>query len=99
MSLFVPALIGNFAFLRLVRSLRLLRSYIVVRELRRHLGLFARNEEVIFSALNLLVFIFLVTATVYEFQVSVNDSINNYADALNKPGARPFDITGRPTSR
>ena len=33
-SLFVPALIGNFAFLRLVRSLRLMRSYIVVRELR-----------------------------------------------------------------
>ena len=81
-SLFVPALIGNFAFLRLVRSLRLLRSYIVVRELRRHLGFFVKNEEVIFSALNLLVFIFLVTATVYEFQVPVNDSINNYVDAL-----------------
>ena len=81
-SLFVPALIGNFAFLRLVRSLRLLRSYIVVRELRRHLRFFVKNEEVIFSALNLLVFIFLVTATVYEFQVPVNDSINNYVDAL-----------------
>ncbi len=81
-SLFVPALIGNFAFLRLVRSLRLLRSYILVRELRRHFPFFVKNEEVIFSALNLLVFIFLVTATVYEFQVPVNDSINNYVDAL-----------------
>ena len=81
-SLFVPALIGNFAFLRLARSLRLLRSYVVVKELRRHSRFFAKNEEVIFSALNLLVFIFVVTATVYEFQVSVNDSINNYIDAL-----------------
>jgi voltage-gated potassium channel len=81
-SLFVPALIGNFAFLRLVRSLRLLRSYIVARELRRHSRFFVKNEDVIFSALNLLVFIFVVTATVYEFQVPVNDSINNYVDAL-----------------
>lgn len=81
-SLFVPALIGSFAFLRLVRSLRLLHSYVVVRQLRSHVRFFARNEDVIFSALNLLVFIFVVTATVYEFQVSVNDSINNYIDAL-----------------
>jgi voltage-gated potassium channel len=81
-SLFVPALVGNFAFLRVVRSLRLLRSYIVARELRRYSQFFAKNEEVIFSALNLLVFIFVVTAIVYEFQVPVNDSINNYVDAL-----------------
>lgn len=81
-SLFVPALVGNFAFLRLVRSLRLMRSYIVARQLRMHSRFFARNEDVLFSALNLLVFIFIVTATVYEFQVSVNDSINNYVDAL-----------------
>ena len=81
-SLFVPALIGNFAFLRLVRSLRLLRSYIVVRELRSVSQVFAKNEDVLFSALNLIVFIFVVTATVYEFQVPVNDSINNYVDAL-----------------
>lgn len=81
-SLFVPALVGNFAFLRLVRSLRLMRSYIIVRQLRRHIRFFANNEDVIFSALNLLVFIFVVTATVYEFQVGINDSINNYVDAL-----------------
>ena len=81
-SLFVPALVGNFAFLRLVRSLRLMRSYIVVRELRDVSKFFAKNEDVIFSALNLLVFIFVVTATVYELQVPVNESINNYVDAL-----------------
>ena len=81
-SLFIPALIGNFAFLRLVRSLRLLRSYVVARELREVSPFFERNEEVIISTLNLLVFIFVVTAAVYVLQVPVNDSINNYIDAL-----------------
>ncbi len=81
-SLFVPALIGNFAFLRLARSLRLLRSYVLARELREYSSFFAKNEEVIFSSLNLLVFIFVVTAAVYVLQVPVNPSINNYVDAL-----------------
>lgn len=81
-SLFMPALIGSFAFLRLVRSLRLMRSYIVARQLRRQSRFFARNEDVIFSVLNLVVFIFIVTAAVFVLQVKVNDSINNYVDAL-----------------
>jgi voltage-gated potassium channel len=81
-SLFVPALVGNFTFLRLVRSLRLMRSYVVARQLRRHSTFFARNEDVIFSVLNLLVFVFVVTAIVYVLQVQVNDSISNYVDAL-----------------
>ena len=81
-SLFIPALIGSFAFLRLVRSLRLMRSYVIVRHLRGLSRFFARNEEIIFSALNLVVFIFVVTAAVYVLQVPVNDSINNYTDAL-----------------
>lgn len=81
-SLFVPALVGNFAFLRLVRSLRLLRSYVVARELREYSKFFSKNEDVIFSTLNLIVFIFVVTAAVFVLQVQVNDSINNYVDAL-----------------
>ena len=31
-SLFIPELIGNFAFLRLVRALRLMRTYAVLRQ-------------------------------------------------------------------
>lgn len=81
-SLYVPALIGNFVFLRLVRSLRLLRSYTVAQQLRAQSQFFARNEDVIFSVLNLAVFIFVVTAAVFVLQVEVNDSINNYIDAL-----------------
>jgi voltage-gated potassium channel len=81
-SLFVPALIGNFVFLRLIRSLRLLRTYAVARELRKRSHFFARNEDVILSVLNLMVFIFIVTAAVFVLQVQANDSINNYVDAL-----------------
>ena len=81
-SLFFPALLGNFAFLRIVRSLRLLRSYVVVRQLRAHSHFFAHNEDVIFSALNLIVFMFVVAAAVFVIQAPVNESINNYIDAL-----------------
>jgi hypothetical protein len=61
-SLLIPAMTGSFVFLRVLRALRLMRSYFVVRELRRHSKFFARNEEIIFSALNLLVFVFIVSA-------------------------------------
>lgn len=82
LSLFLPTVFGNFAFLRVVRAIRLLRSYSVSNELKQHFRFFARNEEIIFSALNLLVFIFLVTAFVYVLQQEQNDDINNYVDAL-----------------
>jgi voltage-gated potassium channel len=59
-----------------------MRSYVVLRQLRSHSRFFAKNEEVIYSAINLFVFIFIVTAAVFVLQVEVNDSINNYIDAL-----------------
>lgn len=81
-SLFMPSVIGSFAFLRVVRSLRLLRSYLVLRELRNHSKFVRRNEEVLFSGVNLLMFIFIVTAFVFVLQAQSNPSINNYVDAL-----------------
>lgn len=81
-SLLLPAVIGNFAFLRVLRALRLARSYVITRRLRTRSKFFARNEDVIFSTLNLLVFIFVVTAIVYVLQAETNPSINNYIDAL-----------------
>jgi voltage-gated potassium channel len=81
-SLLLPAIIGNFAFLRVIRALRLARSYVITRELRRQSRFFARNEDVIFSALNLIVFIFVVAAFVFVLQAETNPDINNYIDAL-----------------
>ena len=81
-TLIVPALIENFAFLRVLRAVRLLRSYHVLRELRSQYPVFKRNEEVIQSTINLGVFVFVVTALVYVLQVHSNPNINNYIDAL-----------------
>jgi voltage-gated potassium channel len=81
-SLFGAALFGNFAFLRVLRALRLLRSYHVLRDLRRRSPLFKRNEEVVQSVINLFVFVFVVTALVYVLQAGRNPAIHNYVDAL-----------------
>ncbi|MED5534769.1 MAG: ion channel [Pseudomonadota bacterium] len=81
-SLFIPMLLGNLAFLRIVRTLRLLRSYVVIQKLRQQSRFFSRNEDVISSAMNLAVFIFVVAAVVFVFQAPVNSAINNYIDAL-----------------
>jgi voltage-gated potassium channel len=82
MTLLAPAFLENFAFLRVVRVLRLLRSYHVLKELRETSVFFKRNEEVIQSTVNLVVFIFFVTALVYVMQVRINPQIENYVDAL-----------------
>lgn len=80
--LLAPLVAENLAFLRVLRTLRLLHSYHVLRDLRRDTALFRRNEEVIVSAFNLTVFIFFVTALVFALQFEDNPSIENYVDAL-----------------
>lgn len=81
-SLLLPTLTENFVFLRLIRSLRLLRSYHVLKELRKQSRFVRLHEDIIFSVVNLLVFIFIVTAVVYVFQVDTNPAISNYVEAL-----------------
>jgi voltage-gated potassium channel len=81
-TLLAPVFMENFAFLRVVRVLRLLRSYHVLKELRQTSAFFKRNEEVIQSVVNLVVFIFFVTALVYVLQVRINPQIKTYVDAL-----------------
>jgi voltage-gated potassium channel len=60
--LLAPILTESLAFLRVLRTLRLLRSYRVLHDLRSEAPFFRRNEDVIVSAVNLGVFVFLVTA-------------------------------------
>jgi voltage-gated potassium channel len=69
-------------FLRILRTLRLLRDYQMLVRLRVDSPFFRRNEEVVFAVTNLAVFIFVMTAIVYETQKFRNDQITNYADAL-----------------
>ncbi len=81
-TLLLPALVENFAFLRVIRALRLIRSYHILKHLRREWPFFRRNEDILNSLLNLVVFIFVVTALVYVLQVDRNAQIQNYVDAL-----------------
>jgi voltage-gated potassium channel len=81
-TLMAPVLTGNFAFLRVMRALRLLRSYHVLKDLRREFKFFARNEDIIHSIVNLFVFIFFITAIVYVLEERINPEISTYMDAL-----------------
>jgi voltage-gated potassium channel len=81
-SLLAPIVGEGFAFLRVTRLLRLFRSYQLVQRLRKDSWFFRRNEQTILSAINLAVFLFVMTAVVYETQHYINPNIANYVDAL-----------------
>ena len=81
-SLLAPTLAENYSFLRVVRALRLLRSYHMIKTLRLQSRFVREHEDVIFSVVNLLVFIFIITAVVYVSQTGRNPAITDYFDAL-----------------
>lgn len=80
-SLIAPLTSEGLAFLRVLRMLRLLQSHQILAQLRRDFGFFRRNENTITASLNLLTFIFFMTALVYETQHRVNPEITNYVDS------------------
>ncbi len=82
LSLLAPIAGEGFAFLRVIRTLRLLRSYHLLKQLRGDFSYFRRNEATLFAIINLGMFVFVTTALVYETQHGTNPEITNYADAL-----------------
>lgn len=72
----------NIAFLRVLRTARLLHSYHVLRDLRGETPIFRKHEDVIVSSVNLFIFIFFVTALVFALQYKQNPDINSFVDAL-----------------
>jgi voltage-gated potassium channel len=80
---FLAPIVGEGAgFLRILRTLRLLRTYQLLDSLRADFPVFRRNEEVIIALVNLVVFIFVMTGIVYATQHRTNPAIGNYVDAL-----------------
>lgn len=69
-------------FLRALRTLRLLQSYQMLQRLRLDVPYFRRNEDVILAATHMFVFLFVMSAVVYETQHHTNPAIRNYADSL-----------------
>lgn len=81
-SLLAPLGSEGAAFLRVLRTLRLLTTYKILIRLREDFGFFRRNEEVIIAVTHLFVFIFVMTGIVYETQHWTNPAIKNYIDSL-----------------
>jgi voltage-gated potassium channel len=80
---FLSPIVGEgVGFLRILRTLRLLRTYQFLDRLRRDSRFFRRNEDAILAAANLVVFIFVMTGIVYTTQFWTNPDIHNYMDAL-----------------
>jgi voltage-gated potassium channel len=81
-SLVLPALVDNLAFLRVARAMRLLRSYHLLRDLRADSEWFRCHEDIVQRATSLGVFIFVVTSAVFVTQNDINPQITSYVDAL-----------------
>lgn len=81
-TLIIPYFDESLVFLRVLRAIGLLRSFHVLRDLRNEYKFFKQNEEVIQSAINLFVFIFVTSALVFVLQVHFNPQIKNFVDAL-----------------
>lgn len=81
-SLLAPFVGETLAFLRVVRAFRVLRSYRLLQALRRDVPFFRRNENIVLASTHLALFVFVMTAVVYESQHHANPAISNYADAL-----------------
>ena len=77
-----PFLGQGLAVLRVLRSLRLIHSYHLMRDLRRDSLVFRRHEDTFIAALNLLVFIFAMTALVFVLRGQEEPGITTYIDAL-----------------
>ncbi len=81
-SMLAPMFLANYAFLRIMRAMRLLRSYALIRSLKRKNSWFAERGEMLMAATNLLVFIFVISAFVYVDQIGSNEKVKNYVDAV-----------------
>jgi len=81
-SFLAPLLGAQFGFLRVLRTLRLLHAYQMLGRLRQDFRLFRKHEEVILAAINLGVFLFVMTGLIYATQAGRNPDIRHYADAL-----------------
>lgn len=85
LSLIVPLLTDNYttlAFLRVLRAVRLARSYHLFGMLRRRHKWVQEHEDALHSAIHMVLFLFVTTAIVYVQQFGKNPAIGSYTDAL-----------------
>ncbi len=80
--LLAPFISGNLAFLRVLRGLRLIHAYHLLRDLRRESHFFRKHEDAILAAVNLFVFIFVTTSLVFVLAFGPRSGPAGYIDAL-----------------
>ena len=80
--LLAPFFTEELAFLRILRGLRLIHSYHLIRDLRRESRFFRLHEDSVLAAVNLFVFIFITTSFVFVFAFDERTGPAGYIDAL-----------------
>lgn len=73
---------GSFAFLRILRGLRLIHSYHLMSDLRRDSRFFRRHEDAVVATINLLVFVLLTASTMHALFFRPTGEPYSYIDAL-----------------
>ena len=81
-SFLAPLIGGSLVFLRSLRILRVLRTYRVRKKLHEDFPLFKRHEDIVLSAVNLVIFLFVMTELVFVTQVRINPEVQNFVDAM-----------------
>ena len=81
-SMLVPLFTQNFAFLRLLRAVRIVRAFTLLRRMKRVSSYLKTNEAIFDRITNLVVFIFLMTGLVFVLPQGQVEGIDNYVDAL-----------------
>lgn len=82
-SLVLAPLVGQtLGALRVVRALRLLHAYHILRDLRRDNRFFRLHEDAIVAAVNLFAFVILMTSLVFYLRAGNEPGLNSYVDAL-----------------
>ncbi len=81
-TLVVPLFAQNLVFLRVLRVIRLVHAYDYLDSQHGLSKWLKINSFVLSKIVNLIVFVFMLTALVYVNQVNENDKIESYLDAL-----------------
>ncbi len=80
--LLAPLFTEELAFLRVLRGLRLIHAYHLIRDLRRESRFFRLHEDSVLAAVNLFVFLFVTTSFVFVFAFEDRTGAAAYIDAL-----------------
>ncbi len=80
--LVLPFMAADLAFLRVLRGLRLIHSYQLLRDLRRDSDWFRRHEDAVIALINLVVFVFVTASLVFVLFFGRETGVAGYIDAL-----------------